>query len=166
MERRSAVTICQYEVASKMQSPITVVRPISPKVTPTISTDQGLLSNAFLAQGTGTRRQGLVSQGQHSGERPGYREVTTQEHALEITERRREMLEAKKLDVCPLCQRTHYYDKVWDRVTPRFKNKLVSTRLNTCPEFKSMSEEERIRALTTQSCCLRCTTWGPCTCEE
>ena len=166
MERRSAVTIRRDEVASKMQSPITVVRPISPKVTPTISTDQGLLSNAFLAQGTGTRRQGLVSQGQHSGERPGYREVTTKEHALEITERRREKLEAEKLDVCRLCQGTHYYDKVWIKVLPRFKNKLVSTRLNTCPEYKSMSEEERTRALSDHSCCRLCTTWGECPCEE
>ena len=84
--------IIEYRPGSHHESPITMDRPTSPKVTPTTSSDQGPLSNAFLTQGMGTRRQGIVSQGQHSGERPGYREATTREHALEITEKRRAKL--------------------------------------------------------------------------
>ena len=171
VERRAAVSIHLDELASNMWNPAPINRPNPLKET----TDQGLLSNANFAQGTGTQCQGLVSQDQGSGGQMlgivnqlqttesqvgrGRTDVTTQQQALEVTEKREKNLEARKLDMCPLCKKSHYYEKIWDKITPPFKTKLMSTHLFSCPKFLLMTGEEQLRVVTAQSACLYCAAW-------
>ena len=150
-ERRAAVSIHLDELASKMQNPAPIIRVNPPKET----TDQGLLSYANFAQGTRTQRQGLASPTRGTG---GI-DVVTQQQALEVTEKREKRLEAKNLNVCPLCKKSHYYEKTWDNMTPPFKTQMMSTRLLSCPKFLLMTGEERLRAVTAQSACLFCSAW-------
>ena len=150
-ERKAAVAIHLDDLASKMQGPGVKANPTPQIPVKNTSTELGLLSNTNLAQGVDTRGEG--------GQGRGRIEVTTQQQAKEVTEKRKKNLEAKSLNLCPLCKQQHFYERTWEKLSPPFKTEMMSTHLDSCPKFKAMSGEERVRTVTAQSACLVCTAW-------
>ena len=85
--------------------------------------------------------------------------VTTKEKADEVSAQRLANLASKKQDKCPLCQLIHYFDKSWPKVSPPTSTKMVSTQLQSFPEFIKMLSAQRVVAVSSHEACLQCTSW-------
>ena len=93
------------------------------------------------------------------GATKGFEAVTTKQRADEETAKRKTVLEMKGYAACPLCEKSHCYSKEWGNIIPLYRTNFMSTRLYNCPNFMSMTKEDRLRTVISQSACLYCSGW-------
>ena len=136
-ERKTSVAIRLNEMTRKLQSGSTVGLGVKKPAVPALSTEDGLHSTTFLAQQVPKGPPGeesvtaLSAGGGDSGGKvvpaSSRLEITTKADADSVTSRRKTNMEAKKLDVCPLCKAVHYFSKMWPKVSPEYTTKMLST---------------------------------------
>ena len=63
------------------------------------------------------------------------------------------------MDKCPLCKKSHEYEKTWASVVPPVKTKMLSTLLSSCPQFLALPAEQKLVSVTAHAACLLCTSW-------
>ena len=165
-QRRNAIKVRLDTMASRLRENTAPSSRPAPQSSE--STDKGLSSNALHAQGSDRGAAGGSKQSSSpkrqagdasQGDKPARIEVKTTQEALQVAERRKTNLEAKKLDKCPVCASQHFYERTWGTAQPPVKARLLSTHLTSCAKFLGMSSDEKLATVLSNAGCLTCGSW-------
>ena len=167
-QRQNAVRVRLDLMAAKLRTPAAANHRATPASSE--STEKGLTSSSLHAQGSD--RANVSGPAGGSGARPkessdnassgpkGERiEVKTKQDALNVAEKRKTSLEARKLDKCPVCGQVHHYERTWTTSQPPVKANLISTHLTSCPKFVALNPSEKLAAVLGNAACLVCAAW-------
>ena len=106
--------------------------------TEVVTTDMGLISGTLLALQDRDKPAQGVQGGLNAGSGTEIAipkgPVTSSDVADQITSKRLETVKAKKLDLCPLCKKQHFFDRKWLKVSPPKTTQMLSTHFVILPK--------------------------------
>ena len=158
VQRQNAVRVRLDVMAAQLRTgPVQSHQSTRPQSQPE-TTDKGLISSSLHAQG-GKSKEETSATPATGGERAARIDVKTTADALKIAERRQTNLAARKLDKCPVCNQSHYYEKTWPNTQPPVKARLLSTFLTSCSAFLALSPDQKMAAVLGNAGCIHCASW-------